>query len=182
MPETAITKTNDPCVIFAGAGTGKTYTIIEKLKHLIQKNIYEPEKIVCLTFSNEAVNTLKDRITKALPDKGEPLIRTFHSFCAELLKQQGGAINVPADFRILIPDEAKIMLHKNLKVHPLLCSKYVETMGVAKDLGITLEKINKYIENQKKKTYSEDLQKSVELTQFELNTRHAVKRNYGRTE
>ena len=182
MPETAITKTNGPCVIFAGAGTGKTYTIIEKLKHLIQKNIYEPEKIVCLTFSNEAVNTLKDRITKALPDKGEPLIRTFHSFCAELLKQQGGAINVPADFRILIPDEAKIMLHKNLKVHPLLCSKYVETMGVAKDLGITLEKINKYIENQKKKTYSEDLQKSVELTQFELNTRHAVKRNYGRTE
>lgn len=180
MSETAITKKEGPCIVFAGAGTGKTYTIIEKLKYLIQNNIYEPEKIVCLTFSNEAANTLKERITKHVT--GEPLIKTFHSFCADILKQYGRPVGVAENFRILVPDEAKIMLHKNLKVHPMMCSKYIETIGVAKDLGITIDSITAYIEKEKKANYCDDLQKSVEMAQFELNTRHALKKKYGRGE
>lgn len=182
MQENAITKEEGPCVVFAGAGTGKTYTIIEKLKYLIRNKKYIPEKIVCLTFSNEAANTLRDRLVRALQGTQEPIIRTFHGFCSELLKKHGENIRLNPDFRILIPDEAKIMLHKNLKVHPLLCGKYVETIGVAKDLGITAEEIERYIEKEKKRAYSDDLKKSVESMQFELNTRHARGEKYMRGE
>ncbi len=181
MGENAITKSTGPCIIMAGAGTGKTYTIIEKLKYLISNAIYTPERIVCLTFSNEAVASLKSRVVHAQTE-GEPIIRTFHSFCADILKEHGSLIGVKPEFRILVPDEAKIMLHKNLKIHPSLCSKYVETLGVAKDLGITPHAITTYIEKKKKQDYSDDLRQSLEALQFELNTRHSQKNKQGRNE
>jgi len=53
-----ISKTEGPCVILAGAGTGKTYTIVEKAKYLVENKIYPSNKIVCLTFSNEAADSL----------------------------------------------------------------------------------------------------------------------------
>ena len=62
----AIEKVKGPCVVFAGAGTGKTYTIVEKIKYLIKNKICSPEKIVCLTFSNEAANSLFSRAGRAL--------------------------------------------------------------------------------------------------------------------
>lgn len=182
MPETAITKKEGPCIILAGAGTGKTYTIIEKLTYLIKHNIYAPERILCLTFSNEAVATLRARIRKTLPDSSEPIIRTFHSFCAELLKSEGAAIGIKPDFRILVPDEAKIMLHKNLKINPNLCSKYIETLSVAKDLGITPVQITDHLEKKKRSEYADDLQQSIESMQFELNTRHAQQKRFVRHE
>lgn len=169
-------------MILAGAGTGKTYTIIEKLRYLITNHIYDPEKIVCLTFSNEAVATLRTRILRVVPDTAEPIIRTFHSFCAELLKKYGDTIGLKTDFKILLPDEAKILLHKNLRVHPYLCPRYIEAIGNAKDLGITYESMQAYIEKKKKEHYSDDLQKSVETTQFELNTRHLKRARVTREE
>lgn len=181
MGENAITKSTGPCIIMAGAGTGKTYTIIEKLNYLISNNVYTPERIVCLTFSNEAVASLKSRIMHTNV-QGEPIIRTFHSFCADILKEHGTLIGVKPEFRILVPDEAKIMLHKNLKIHPSLCSRYVETLGVAKDLGITPSAIVAYIEKKKKHDYSDDLKQSLESLQFELNTRHSQKARQNRNE
>src|SRR3989344_6527025 len=182
MPNNPIAQIFEPCIILAGAGTGKTYTIVEKIKHIIQNSIYAPEKIVCLTFSNEAVNALRNRKKTAFPEKNEPVIRTFHSFCADLIKAKGNEIGIKKDFRILVPDEAKIMLHKNLKVHPMLCSKYVETMSTAKDLVITKDVINDYLEKSKAKEYIDNLQDSVEAVQFELNTRHAIKKTYNKSE
>ncbi|MEK6850412.1 MAG: UvrD-helicase domain-containing protein, partial [Nanoarchaeota archaeon] len=64
--QAAIEKKDGPCIILAGAGTGKTYTIVEKIKYLIENKIYSPEKIVCITFSNEAANNLILRIDKIL--------------------------------------------------------------------------------------------------------------------
>ena len=58
----AIEKSKGPCIIFAGAGTGKTHAIVEKVKYLVKNKVYMPERIVCLTFSNEAANHLLGRI------------------------------------------------------------------------------------------------------------------------
>ncbi len=142
----AIKKTQGPCIVLAGAGTGKTHTIVEKIKYLIEKKIYPPEKIVCITFSNEATNSLFSRIKKLLPDTQEPIIRTFHSFSADLLRQFGDKINVKKNFTIITPDDAKITLHKYFSTLPSNCHKYIETIGTAKDLGISIEEIEKFIE------------------------------------
>lgn len=64
--EEAIAKVKGPCVILAGAGTGKTHAIVEKIKYLIKNKIYNPERIVCITFSNEAANSLLARVQKSL--------------------------------------------------------------------------------------------------------------------
>src|SRR3989338_1119850 len=75
-----ITQATGPCVILAGAGTGKTYAMVEKVKYLVDSQIYKPEKIACLTFSNEAARSLEERIKKSLSQCGTfGCSRTPHS-------------------------------------------------------------------------------------------------------
>lgn len=168
----AIQKTQGPCIILAGAGTGKTHTIVEKLKYLLENKTYAPQKIVCLTFSNEAANEMRKRILKILPyspeEDKEPIIKTFHSFCSDLLKKHGEKINIPESFRILLPDDAKILLHKNLKVTPTLCHKYINEIGIAKDLGIQEEDLEDYLTKKTPNSNIRELEKTLENLQFKL--------------
>ncbi|MEK6908781.1 MAG: ATP-dependent DNA helicase [Nanoarchaeota archaeon] len=166
-----IQRTNGPCAIIAGAGTGKTRSIIEKLKYIIENKIYPIEKVVCLTFSNEAVNNLIERIIPYIKSK-EPIIRTFHSFCADLLREHGEKIGIKKNFRIITPDEGKILLHKYFKVVPILCNKYIDKIGMLKDLGKSITNFEKNSRN------SEDiakLSKELEEINFKINTSHINK-------
>jgi len=169
-----------PCLVFAGAGTGKTYTIVEKVKHFVEKGIYQPEKIVCITFSNEAANNLTLRITKSLNDLGiknpDVIIRTFHGFSADLLRKYGDRIGISKEFKILDPEQAMVLLHRNLKVPALNCDKYISTIGTAKDLGINLEDFQLYL-REKLKEYPENIEKHLENLNFDFQTIH-LRRNY----
>lgn len=173
----AIEKAQGPCVILAGAGTGKTYTIVEKIKFLIKNKHYMPEKILCLTFSNEAVNSLALRLSET-GDEKEPLIRTFHSFCADLLRKHGEKIKISRNFRILLPDDAKILLHKSFKIYPKLCAIYADTIGRAKDLGISPGDLSRHYEKSMASLGSESLEKALEETQLKLHTLHTRKNSY----
>ncbi len=75
-----------PQVIIAGAGTGKTTVMIEKIKHLIQTNQHEANQILALTFTNKAANEMKERFDKTSSSILKPTFGTFHSFCLRLLK------------------------------------------------------------------------------------------------
>ncbi|NCN99427.1 hypothetical protein COU62_04780 [Candidatus Pacearchaeota archaeon CG10_big_fil_rev_8_21_14_0_10_35_219] len=163
-------KIKGPCMILAGAGTGKTYTIVEKIKYLLENSIYSPERIVCLTFSNEATNSLRNRILPILKDEKEPIIRTFHSFCADVLRKHGSKIGIKENFRILLPEDAKIMLHKNLKVQPYQCHQYVSTIGTAKDLGISIEEFENYLEKKSNSQSNEEIEKKLENLEFKFKT------------
>ena len=172
----AIQKTQGPCVILAGAGTGKTHTIVEKIKHLIQNKICPAEKIVCITFSNEAANSILARVQKSLPEQESgnwqkrPIIKTFHAFSADLLRTDGEKIRISPKFRILTPDEAKIILHQNLRVPVNNCHKYVASLGTAKDLGITLEQLQNCVQKKLSHYNNIDLEKKLENLQFEFQT------------
>ena len=148
----AIQKKVGPCVILAGAGTGKTHAIVEKIKYLIEHNLYEPEKIVCITFSNEAANNLLLRVQKSLHLQAgkEPIIKTFHAFSADILRKHGENIGISEKFKILDPDQAMVVLHRNLKVHVNYCQKYIGTIGTAKDLGISLDNFREYLDRKMK--------------------------------
>lgn len=165
-----IQKATGPHIVLAGAGTGKTHTIVKKISYLIKNKLYEPEHIACLTFSNEAADSLKNRIKKELGQSKEPLVKTFHSFCADLLRTRGKEIEIPSEFKIITPDEAKILLHKHFKIHPQLCHRYIEALGVAKDLGIEPETLEAYLEKRLSKQHITNLQDTLEQLQFECNT------------
>ncbi len=170
----ALEKKEGPCVILAGAGTGKTHAIVEKIKYLIEQKVYEPRKIVCITFSNEAANNLLLRVQKIipLPVNKEPIIRTFHAFSADILKAYGMKVGIPSTFKILDPDQAMVLLHRNLKVHVNYCQRYVSTIGTAKDLGISLKDLKGYVDQRFKQYASIDLTKHLENLNFELQTLH----------
>ena len=169
------TKTTGPCVILAGAGTGKTYNIVEKANYLIKNKIYPSERIVCLTFSNEAALSLANRIRTSLYKEKEPIIRTFHGFSADLLRKYGHKIGIKEDFKILDPDQGKIVLHKNFRVQPYYCHKYISAIGSAKDLGISIEEIENNIEKKIKRLNEQNIEKRLEELQFELQTLHLKK-------
>lgn len=169
--ESYVSNTLGPCIILAGAGTGKTHSIIEKLKYIINKKVYSIDRVVCLTFSNEAVNTLRQRIMPFLHDK-DPLIKTFHSFCADLLRKYGEKIDINSNFKIILPDDGKILLHKYFKINPLLCNKYIEEIGIKKDNGHNLESFRDKLKSTEN---LETLIKKLEEIKFIINTAHIKK-------
>ena len=167
-------KTKGPCVVMAGAGTGKTYTIVEKVKYLVENKIYKPERIACITFSNEAANNLLNRVRKFINFEmdNEPIIKTFHSFSAYLLREYGNKIGIDKEFSILDPDAGKVLLHSSFKLDAGYCYKYISSIGTAKDLGIGIKDYEKYLEDKINGRSEEKLKRELENLQFELQTMH----------
>ncbi len=146
--ELAINKIKGPCLILAGAGTGKTYTIRKKIKYLVENKHYLPEEILCLTFSNEATNNLKKKLVEDIKDKANYLtIKTFHSFCSEIIKENSAFFKIKVDFKIIQPDDSKVLVHKYFKIDPYLSNRYINTIQNCKDFGITIDNTREYIKN-----------------------------------
>ena len=83
----AITHGEGPLLVIAGAGTGKTRVITERIRHLLLSNEnISGENILGLTFTKKAAGEMKARVVKATGDRGKAVIlATFHSFCESLL-------------------------------------------------------------------------------------------------
>lgn len=78
----------DPCYIIAGAGTGKTKTLTTKIAYLIDKKGVLPNRVLALTFTNNAANEMRERIGKILGSELKPKwCSTFHSFALRILRQ-----------------------------------------------------------------------------------------------
>lgn len=170
--EEIIKKISGPCVVLAGAGTGKTHTIVEKIKYLIKNKIYSPERIVCITFSNEAANNLMSRVQRALDikDGNGPVIKTFHAFSSDLLRKHGEKIGINEKFNILDSDQSKVIIHRYLKITPGNCHKYISAIGNAKDLGINIESLKEYLDEKLLGFKDIDLEKRIESLRFSLRT------------
>src|SRR5215470_11859517 len=84
----AITHVEGPLLVIAGAGTGKTRVITERIRHLLQSNPeMTGENILGLTFTKKAAGEMKVRVVKAVGERGKAVtLATFHSFCETLLK------------------------------------------------------------------------------------------------
>jgi len=171
----AIEKVKGPCLLKAGAGTGKTYTIVKKISHMVNEKIYKPQEILCLTFSNEATNHLKEEVNKELKTSSEITIRTFHGFCSDILKGLGSKIDIDPDFEVLEPDDAKVLMHKYLGVSPYNSGRYVTSISTAKDFGISIEQMEKYTESLKSVfTGIEDIDLYAKEMDLKLKTLHLI--------
>src|SRR3989344_2129531 len=172
--EDAILKMSGPCVIIAGAGTGKTHTIVQKVVKMVREGVYSPAKIVCITFSNEAANNLLSRIERAIGGESDslPVVKTFHAFSADLLREYGDKLGISKEFKIIDDEEIKVLLHSHFKVKPYLCHRYASSISSAKDLGVTIESVVSFVEALEKKYSGIDLEKHSESLQLQLHTLH----------
>lgn len=111
----AITYGKGPLLIIAGAGTGKTTVITERIKHLITKQNIPPSQILALTFTEKAATEMETRIDEGLPYGYSQLwIQTFHGFCDRILKAEAIHIGLNPRFDLLTETEALLFLRKNI--------------------------------------------------------------------
>ena len=118
--KSAVESVEGPVLIFAGAGSGKTRVLTNKMVYLIQENLYKPEQILAVTFTNKAASEMKERVRKMLKDNSLPIaIGTFHSICARLLRTESKFLNLSKNFAIYdVQDQidlVKVVL-KNLNI------------------------------------------------------------------
>lgn len=111
----AIRYGSGPLLIIAGAGTGKTTVITERVKYLtLEKNI-PLSSILALTFTEKAALEMEERVDKAMPyGYTQAWISTFHSFCDRILRSEVIHIGLSSSFKIMTEPESIIFLRKNL--------------------------------------------------------------------
>ena len=89
-----------PLLILAGAGSGKTRVIVHRIVHLVRVLGVPPWQILAVTFTNKAAGEMRERVEKALGGGELPLISTFHSLCARILRQEGHHLGYNRSFAI----------------------------------------------------------------------------------
>lgn len=97
-----------PVMVLAGAGSGKTRTLVSRICYLIEERRVSPYKILALTFSNKAAKEMRDRIGREVPfDIGALQVTTFHSFCARVLRSEAAYLGLSKSFTIYDTSESK---------------------------------------------------------------------------
>lgn len=112
----AVFSTQGPLLILAGAGSGKTRTIIHRIAYIIQSGLAKPYQILALTFTNKAAGEMKTRITGfGIENVTEMWMGTFHSVCARLLRIHAEAVGFDRSFTIYDEDDSKALISQIVK-------------------------------------------------------------------
>ena len=111
----AIIDLEGPCLIVAGAGSGKTRVLTSRVVHIIKEKKAWPNQILCVTFTNKAAREMQNRIANLLKEKQTsiPWLGTFHSVSAKLLRRHAEAVGLNSRFTI-IDQEDQLRLIKNI--------------------------------------------------------------------
>ncbi len=111
----AIKHGNGPLLIIAGAGTGKTTVITERIKHLIVDKKIDPPRVLGLTFTEKAAFEMQERVDVLLPYGYTNLwIHTFHSFCDRILRDDAHAIGLDTNYKLISESESVLLLRQNI--------------------------------------------------------------------
>jgi DNA helicase-2/ATP-dependent DNA helicase PcrA len=116
----AVTKTEGPCLVIAGAGSGKTKVLTHKIAYLMGEKNVKPWEILAITFTNKAANEMKERVTKLVGDVANDMwIGTFHSICVRILRKYIDRIGFDSSFVIFDTSDQKTLIKQILKAKEL---------------------------------------------------------------
>jgi len=103
-----------PLLVVAGAGSGKTRTLVHKVEYLIKERGLPPEGILCITFTNKAAKEIKERIKKSLGVE-LPWSGTFHSVAFKILKKEHKVLGLKGNFSVADEEDSLRILREVLK-------------------------------------------------------------------
>ena len=111
----AIVDLDGPCLIVAGAGSGKTRVLTSRVVHIIKQKKAWPNQILCVTFTNKAAREMQNRVLNLLKQKTRslPWLGTFHSVSAKILRKHAEAVGLNSHFTIIDQDD-QLRLIKNI--------------------------------------------------------------------
>ncbi len=176
----AITFGDGPLLIIAGAGTGKTTVVTERIKHLISSGRANPQEILALTFTEKASREMEERVDQALPyGVTQMWISTFHAFCDRVLRNEAINIGLDPGYKLMTEAETILFFRKKLFSFELsyfrpygnptkFISGMIQHFSRLKDEDVIPEQYLRYAQNLKNqmsnvKNEDDEIQKTLEL-------------------
>ncbi|MCI8470851.1 MAG: DNA helicase PcrA [Clostridia bacterium] len=112
----AVTNTQGPCLVIAGAGSGKTKVLTHKIAYLIGEKKVKPWDIIAITFTNKAANEMKERIVNLIGEPAKDIwMGTFHSICVRILRKFIDRIGFDSSFIIFDTTDQKTLVKNCIK-------------------------------------------------------------------
>lgn len=131
----AVLETEGPVMVLAGAGSGKTRTLVSRIQYLLDEKGISPFQLLAVTFSNKAAKEMRERIAAGSKyDLGALQITTFHAFCSKLLRMEAQCLGLSRNFTIYDGSEQKAVIKAILgkrgisqkEIHPSEVQYFIE--------------------------------------------------------
>lgn len=112
----AVLCTDGPCLVIAGAGSGKTKVLTHKIAYLMAEKYVKPWNILAITFTNKAANEMKERVEAIVGEAAKDMwIGTFHSICVRILRKTIDRIGFDTSFLIFDTSDQKTLVKECMK-------------------------------------------------------------------
>ena len=112
----AVLATDGPCLVIAGAGSGKTKVLTHKIAYLMKEKDVKPWNILAITFTNKAANEMKERVEKLEGDAAKDMwIGTFHSICVRILRKYIDRLGFDHSFLIFDTSDQRTLIKECMK-------------------------------------------------------------------
>ncbi len=112
----AVVNTDGPCLVIAGAGSGKTKVLTHKIAYLLNEKDIKPWNILAITFTNKAANEMKERVEKLVGEAAKDIwMGTFHSICVKILRSFIDRIGYEKSFIIFDTSDQRTLVKECLK-------------------------------------------------------------------
>lgn len=113
MQKKAVETTEGPLLILAGAGSGKTTVLVNRVQHIIEDGYALPWQVLAITFTNKAAGEIRERLTKAIGEEAESIwAYTFHSCCSRILRRFADRLGYSNHFTIYDTDDSKRVIKR----------------------------------------------------------------------
>ncbi|MBN2101002.1 UvrD-helicase domain-containing protein [Candidatus Dojkabacteria bacterium] len=164
----AVQHDKGPLLIIAGAGTGKTHVITQRIVSLVERELAKPEEILALTFTQKAAQEMTERVDIAMPyGYTETHISTFHSFCDQVLRQEAIYIGLDPGYTLMSNSQEYVFFRERLFDLPLkrfrphgnptkFINEILKHFSRLQDENIGPEAYRKYLASAKAKKLSKD--------------------------
>jgi DNA helicase-2/ATP-dependent DNA helicase PcrA len=156
----AVLHTDGPVMLLAGAGSGKTRTLVARIQYLLEEKNVSPFQLLAVTFSNKAAREMRERLAHNTSiNVGALQVTTFHAFCAKVLRMEGAYLGLSKNFTIYDDGESQSIIKALLakrgintkELSPYTVAAYIDSL---KNLGYYIglprnEQVEKYAEDRR---------------------------------
>ena len=177
MQQLAVDTTEGPLLILAGAGSGKTTVLVNRVEHIISSRLATPWQVLAITFTNKAAGELRERLVSAIGDEANDIwAYTFHSCCSRILRRFGEKIGYTNHFTIYDTDDSRRVMkqcQKQLGIEDKLINhkSILAEISRAKDSLISPEEYKQTAQNDFRKS---KIAECYELYQAQLKKSDAM--------
>ena len=177
MQQLAVDTTEGPLLILAGAGSGKTTVLVNRVEHIISSHLATPWQVLAITFTNKAAGELRERLVSAIGEEANDIwAYTFHSCCSRILRRFGEKIGYTNHFTIYDTDDSRRVMkqcQKQLGIEDKLINhkSILAEISRAKDSLISAEEYKQTAQNDFRKS---KIAECYELYQAQLKKSDAM--------